>query len=282
MTQQQQQQQHHHHHASIREDYFSTRKLMLNWKLLLLRVLINGSAIAITAFLLPGIIIDTSNLIINLLILGIAFGLLNAFIKPLIQVLTISLLFITYGLVVIIINTIMLFLLDFLVADIMHVDNIFAGIMGGIVISLLSLVLDNIFGLSPPIVDDETFEKMATKMPSQGMGFVHREQEVEMDEDPFVMPRPVTDVTEAEAEVQEAMEGVDDLELTAVIDDLPEVEIVETIAPEEPPEVQDEVAEETIEEAEVETASSASSGQAVIPPDESSTPEETTKEGDQL
>lgn len=236
-------QHHHHHHASLREDYFSTRKLMLNWKLLLLRVLINGTAIAITALLLPGIIISTNNLIINLLILGIVFGLLNAFIKPLIQVLTISLIFVTYGLVVIIINTIMLFLLDFMVADRFQVGNLFAGIVGGIIISLLSLVFDNIFGLTPPIVDDEAFEKMVKEMPSQGMGFVHRRQEVEMDEDSFVPPQPA--VADAEAEVQEDVEETAE---PAVVEDEPVVEdgVEEETAvppPNEPP-----VTEETNEE----------------------------------
>jgi len=214
-------QQQHHHHTSIREDYFSTRKLIFNWKLLLMRILVNGFAIAIAAFLLPGILIETSSLIINLLILGLVFGLLNAFIKPFIQVLTISLIFVTYGLVVIIINTIMLFLLDFLMGDLFQIDNIFAGIMGGIIISLLSLILDNIFGMTPPIMDDETFERMAREWPSQGMGFVARERKVELDKDPDLIPSAPS--TAVEDNVSETTETATNTEVEEEVE-VPEVE----------------------------------------------------------
>jgi putative membrane protein len=201
---------HHHHHASIRDDYFSTRKLIFNWKLVLLRILVNGAAIAIAALFLPGLVIPKEHLIINLLVLGLVFGLLNAFIKPFVQVLTISLIFVTYGLVVIIINTIMLFLLNFLVSDTLQVNSLFAGIMGGIIISLLSLVFDNIFGLTPPIVDDETFEKLAHDLPAQGIGFMPAAPEVEMDEDPLIIsPLPVRTQVEIQTQENEIGETAD-------------------------------------------------------------------------
>lgn len=55
--------------------------------------LLNGAAIALTALLLPGITVAHQRLL-NYLILGAMFGLLNAFVKPIVQFLTISLLFI--------------------------------------------------------------------------------------------------------------------------------------------------------------------------------------------
>jgi len=97
-----------------------------------------------------------------------------------------------------------LFLLDFLMGDLFQIDNIFAGIMGGIIISLLSLILDNIFGMTPPIMDDETFERMAREWPSQGMGFVARERKVELDEDPDLIPSAPS--TAVEDNVSETME----------------------------------------------------------------------------
>jgi putative membrane protein len=197
--------QHQSHRILMRKDFFSTRKLILNWKLVLLRILVNGTAIGITAFILPGIHIPTPG-IIDFLFLGLVFGLLNAFIKPIIQVLTISLLFVTYGLVVVIINTVMLFILNFLASNIMEIDSLLAGVVGGIIISLLSLLMDNIFGLTPPIIDDEAFEILAKEWPSQGVGFVPRETVVEMDEVVVAPPLPAPDlpvVETVEAEVRE-------------------------------------------------------------------------------
>jgi putative membrane protein len=124
----------------------------LNWKLILMRVVINGLAIALTAWLLPGIDV-MQPLLVNFLLMGAVFGLLNAFVKPAIQFLTLSLLFVTYGLVIILINTVMLLLLEFVFTGILLIENIWWAIAGGILIGLLGLFLENLLGLTPPIID---------------------------------------------------------------------------------------------------------------------------------
>ena len=88
-------------------------------------------------------------------VLGAVFGLLNAFVKPIIQFLTLSLLFVTYGLVIIFINTLMLLILEFLFTDILLIENIWWAIAGGFLIGLLGIFLENLLGLTPPIVDTE-------------------------------------------------------------------------------------------------------------------------------
>ena len=125
-----------------------------NWKLILMRVVVNGSAIALTAWLLAGIDVVEPKLI-NYLLMGAVFGLLNAFVKPVIQFLTLSLLFVTYGLVIIFINTVMLLLLEFVFTGILLIENIWWAIAGGILIALLGLFLENLLGLTPPIIDTE-------------------------------------------------------------------------------------------------------------------------------
>ena len=127
-------------------------KSHLNWKLILMRVVVNGLAIALTAWLLAGI--DVADpLLVNFLLMGAVFGLLNAFVKPAIQFLTLSLLFVTYGLVIILINTVMLLLLEFVFTGILLIENIWWAIAGGILIGLLGLFLENLLGLTPPIID---------------------------------------------------------------------------------------------------------------------------------
>lgn len=122
---------------------------------MLMLTLLNGVAIALTALLLPGIIIPQQRFL-TYLILGAMFGLLNAFVKPIVQFLTISLLFVTYGLVIIIVNTVMFVLLEFFLSDLLVIDNLWWAIAGGTMVSLLGVLLENLFGLSPPIIDNTT------------------------------------------------------------------------------------------------------------------------------
>ncbi len=130
----------------------------LNWKIILLRILINGFSLAVIALLLPNIAINRENLLLNLLILGIALGVLNALVKPIIQFLTLSLIFVSYGIVVIIINAAILAILAWLFPDLIQIDRILAAFFGGAIIGLLSLFLEYTLGISPPIVDDTVLE----------------------------------------------------------------------------------------------------------------------------
>ncbi len=136
----------------------------MNWKIIVVRVLLNGPAIAFTALILPGIVVQPS--VLNFLLLGAAVGLLNAFVRPVIQFLTISLLFVTYGLVVILVNTVLLYLLAWTFGDLLVINSLFSAFAGGIIMGLLSLFLENLFGLAPPLIDDTS--PPANTIPNNG------------------------------------------------------------------------------------------------------------------
>jgi putative membrane protein len=122
----------------------------LNWKVLLMSLLINMVAIGLTALILPGFVLIDNRLLV-LVIIAAALGLLNTFIKPLLQLLTIRLLFVTYGLVLIITNTIVLLLLGWLFPNRIQIQGLFTAIIGGILIGLISMFLDYVFGVNPPL-----------------------------------------------------------------------------------------------------------------------------------
>jgi putative membrane protein len=128
-----------------------------NWKILLLRILINALAIAATALLLPKIYF-TQLSVVNILIIGIALGLLNAIIKPLLLFLTAQLFFATFGILVILINTVILYLIGFFFPNIFTVDGFGWALVGGTVLGLIGNSLENLLGLTPPIVPDEERE----------------------------------------------------------------------------------------------------------------------------
>ena len=114
-----------------------------NWKVLLMGLLINMVSITAAAILLPGITILERRLI-TFVLLGITLGVLNTVIKPILQLLTIRLLFITYGINVIIINTIMLLLLNWIFGDAFEVSGLFTAILGAIIIWSIGLLSDQI------------------------------------------------------------------------------------------------------------------------------------------
>lgn len=121
-----------------------------NWRVLIMSLLINMTAIAITAIILPNFTILDSRLIV-LAVLAIAMGLLNTFIKPILQLITIRLLFVTYGLVLIVTNMIILLLLNWLFQSYFEISSLWGAFFGAILIGLISLFLDYIFGVIPPI-----------------------------------------------------------------------------------------------------------------------------------
>jgi putative membrane protein len=122
----------------------------LNWKVLLMSLLINMFAIGVTALILPGInIID--NRLEMLVVFAVFLGLLNTFVKPLLQLVTIRLFFITYGLVLILTNTIVLLMLGGIFEGDIEIRSFPTAVLGGIMIGLISIFLDYAFGVIPPL-----------------------------------------------------------------------------------------------------------------------------------
>ena len=84
---------------------------------LILRLLANAAALAVATFLLSGISLTATTLegkILTFLIVGAVFGILNAIIKPIFQIVTIPLVLLTLGLFLIVINACMLLLTSWL------------------------------------------------------------------------------------------------------------------------------------------------------------------------
>lgn len=122
----------------------------LNWRVLVMSLLINMFAIGLTALILPGLkLIDNRFLV--LAVMAAALGLLNTFIKPILQLLTIRLLFVTYGLILIVTNTVVLLLIGWIFPNRIEINGIFTAILGGIMIGLIGMFLDYVFGVIPPL-----------------------------------------------------------------------------------------------------------------------------------
>ncbi len=110
---------------------------------LILRIAINAVAIWLTSMLLSGLTFGGS--FINLIIVAIIFGLVNAIIRPIVKLLTLPINIITLGLFTLVINTLMLMLTVWFSGSLSLEGGVFSSFLtafvAAIIISIISTVL---------------------------------------------------------------------------------------------------------------------------------------------
>jgi putative membrane protein len=134
----------------------------------IVRVLINGLALWIASWILPGLDISTSatteavantgvtqgtetiGVILAYLFIGLIFGVVNAFVRPLVSFLSLPITILTLGLFTIVINAAMLYLTSWLSSYTpVHftIDSFFwTAVLAAIIITLISLVAGRVPG----------------------------------------------------------------------------------------------------------------------------------------
>jgi putative membrane protein len=109
---------------------------------ILVRLLFNTIAALVAAYLLKGVHLQD---VATALVVAIVLALLNTFIKPLLVILTIPITVFTLGLFLIVINVLIIKWTADLV-DGFEVENWFWALLFSIVVSLVSTILENLFG----------------------------------------------------------------------------------------------------------------------------------------
>ena len=112
---------------------------------LLLRLLVNALSIAVLARFLPGFHVATNDLAAFVFI-GLVFGVINALVKPIITLLTCSLVVLTLGLFILVINGLMLWLTAALLPDLFKIDSFGWAILGGVIVSIINMILEAVIG----------------------------------------------------------------------------------------------------------------------------------------
>jgi putative membrane protein len=108
---------------------------------LLIRIVISMVAVYVAAAIIPGI--SVSGGVGTYLVIAIVLGLLNAFVKPILTILTIPITVLTLGLFLIVINILMVYLAASLVPG-FAVGGILAALLFSIVVSVVTALLDAI------------------------------------------------------------------------------------------------------------------------------------------
>ncbi|OFI36991.1 hypothetical protein BIU82_11300 [Arthrobacter sp. SW1] len=134
----------------------------------IVRVLINGLALWVASWLLPGLDISTTatsnavnnagitqggetlGIILAYLFIGLIFGIVNAFVRPLVKLLSLPITILTLGLFTIVINAAMLYLTAWLSSYTpvhLTIDSFFwTAVLAAIIISIISMVANRIPG----------------------------------------------------------------------------------------------------------------------------------------
>ncbi len=105
---------------------------------ILARIVLNGIALWAAAQLLPGIHWDGG--VLYLLVAGALLGVLNLLVKPILTLLSIPLLLVTFGLFYLVINGALLWLADLLLAK-LRVDGFLWAIAGGLFLAVFNLIV---------------------------------------------------------------------------------------------------------------------------------------------
>ena len=110
---------------------------------LILRILINAFAIWLTTMLLSSF--NFSGSFLNLIIVAIIFGLINALVRPIVKLLTLPINLMTLGLFTLVINTLMLLLTVWLSDSLSLTGGVFQNFLiafvAAIIISVISTIL---------------------------------------------------------------------------------------------------------------------------------------------
>jgi putative membrane protein len=134
----------------------------------IVRVLINGLALWVASWILPGLDISTTattaavansgvtegtetiGIILAYLFIGLIFGVVNAFVRPLVSFLSLPITILTLGLFTIVINAAMLYMTSWLSSYTpVHftIDSFFwTAVLAAIIITLISLVAGRVPG----------------------------------------------------------------------------------------------------------------------------------------
>lgn len=103
-----------------------------------IRLFVNALALTAAAWLIDGI--QMSGDFVDVILVALVFGLLNAILKPILLFLSLPALLLTLGLFALVVNALMLMLTASLLDD-FYVSGFWTAVLGSIVISIVTMIL---------------------------------------------------------------------------------------------------------------------------------------------
>lgn len=111
---------------------------------MVIRFLLNGLAVLLTAYLLPGVHVENYG---YALLVALVLSIVNVIVKPLLIVFTIPVTIVTLGLFLLVINALMIQLVDYLVSG-FTVNNFWWALAFSLILSLINSLFRDMTGES--------------------------------------------------------------------------------------------------------------------------------------
>lgn len=102
----------------------------------LLQIVLNGVAVLVAAYLVPGIVYTGA--LPALLLVGLVIGLINLLVKPIVTLFSFPLIVVTLGLFYLLINGLMLYLAAWTLPGHLQVHGCLPAVLGGLVMALVN------------------------------------------------------------------------------------------------------------------------------------------------
>lgn len=112
-----------------------------------IKIVITAAALWVAELVVPGIVFSGEWW--KLLIVAFIFAIVNAFVKPVLTILTLPITAVTLGIFLLVINALMLFLTSFVSTQLdlgFTVEGFIDAILGAIIVSIVSLILEMVVG----------------------------------------------------------------------------------------------------------------------------------------
>lgn len=106
----------------------------------LLKLLVSTIAVFVTAYILPGVTVDTY---VTALIVAVVLGALNIFIRPVLVILTLPLTILTLGFFYLVINAFLIYAAAYLISG-FSIEPLWMTLVFGIVVSLINCFLGSL------------------------------------------------------------------------------------------------------------------------------------------
>lgn len=119
-------------------DLKSFKKFLQSW-------IINTLAVLVAVYIVKGLRFKDDSLWTPF-VTSLVLGILNTFLRPLIMLLALPLLVFSLGLFMLVINAALLCLVGWLLGDYFQVDSFWSALLGAVIISIMSLILNSLTG----------------------------------------------------------------------------------------------------------------------------------------
>jgi ubiquinone biosynthesis protein len=124
----------------------------LDWRVMLVQLLSNAIVIGALIAVLPGFHLHAKHPVLAVLWLAVLFGVLSAFVRPVLEFLLLPYLLQSLGLVLVLIDAALLAALA--LTPELQINGILALAFGAVIFTAAGLLVDSLLGLTPPVVDD--------------------------------------------------------------------------------------------------------------------------------